>query len=161
MNERNELNSLPEIDPPPALWSAIRGELDRRRASRRNSRILMLAVAAAIVLALAPLFFGQPDPSLPGIDQPVAAGEVDELVKARALSALLEAELRQRRHGTVSARSLESLLWLETELAWLDARLADQPSDLDLWRQRIELLSELNRHHYSDHWHAEVQATTL
>lgn len=152
------LRDLPLLDPPPALWRSIEGELDRRQTGRRQRRwaIVSSAMAAAVVVAVAVGLIQQPE-----IQPPAWPGNDPALVQARQVSALLEAQLRQQHHGAVSTSAVESLVWLESELGWLDVRLASDPKNLELWQRRTELLSEMNRLYGQNHWQSEMRLTNL
>jgi hypothetical protein len=144
--------------PPEGLWPAIAEELDRRRRHRFVRRLSALAamvtvVVLAAVMVEAPLPPGDPDPA-------AASGGVS-LADLRAASAQLEASLADQRQRPVDGVELESLMWLETELAWLDEQLADAPADRELWRQRIELLTELNRRYADGDWRRDVLLASL
>jgi hypothetical protein len=83
------------------------------------------------------------------------------LVQARQRSALLEAQLRQNALRAVNVSAMDRLLYLESELGWLDTRLASQPNDLSLWQERIELLGEMNRQYDLSNWQSDVRLTRL
>ena len=168
------LQELPSHSPPPALWSSIRAELDQRQQARRQRRSTWISssVAAAAVLAVLLALVQQPDLApTPELRPMVESGETEsgqtmpsadsKLIQARQLSALLESQLRQNTLGAVNAASMDSLLYLENELGWLDIRLASQPDDLDLWQKRIELLSEMNRQYGQNSWQNDVRFTSI
>jgi hypothetical protein len=154
----HQLRELPPLDPPPALWRSIEGELDRQHSARRQRRwaIASSAVAAAIVLAVVVGLVQQP-----AIQPPAMPDSDPALVQARQVSALLEAQLRQQHYGAVNTSTVESLVWLESELGWLDARLASDPNNLELWQRRTELLGEMNRLYGQSHWQSEMRLTSL
>lgn len=154
----NQLNKLPPLDPPPALWRSIENELDQRQASQRHRRwtLISASMAAVIVLAVVIGLVRQPEIRIP------AQADIDPaLVEARQISALLEAQLRQQHFGAVNTASVESLVWLENELGWLDMRLASDPNNLELWQRRSELLSEMNRLYGQSSWQAQMRLTSL
>ncbi len=157
------LKALPPATPPPALWSAVRTELDQRQHARRQRRFAWISsgVAAAAVLMVLVSVVDTPE-MVTTLDPAAAITSVDSsLIQARQLSALLESQLRQHTLGAVSASSVESLLYLENELGWLDTRLASQPDDLALWQKRIELLGEMNRQYGRNDWQNEVRLTSI
>ncbi len=164
MNPLN-LNSLPPLDPPPALWASIRSELDQRQTARRHRRGIFFAsaVAAVAVLAVVINLVHQPDLSPGPESTSIVAMSADEsaLIQARQVSALLEASLRRQNLGAVNTASVESLVWLENELGWLDTRLASNPNDLDLWQQRNQLLDEMNRLYGRNSWQAQMQQASF
>lgn len=133
------LRSLPPLKPPPALWSAIADQTQPPK--RRRWQMWAPAVAAALVLAVViSVLMNAPEPP-PGTA--IDLVRTSPIQAAMAQSADLESELRARELGSVSAGALEHLLLLETELVWVDLRLAEQPQDLDLWQQRSELLAAM------------------
>lgn len=152
------LNALPPLDPPPALWRAIETELDQQQTSRRHRRwaLMSSSIAAVVVLAVVVSLVRQPD-----IQPPAQPGSESALVQARQISALLEAQLRQQSLSAVNTSSVESLVWLENELGWLDMRLASNPNDLQLWQRRAELLGEMNQIYGRGSWQAQMHQTRL
>lgn len=154
MDERIDFTRTRSMDPPEDLWPAIAGELDRRGRHRLVRRISALAAAVAVVVLATVLVELPAPPSGPG-EEAVPAGEVT-LADLRATSARLESRLTDQRQSVVDGMALESLLWLEAELAWLDEQLADSPADRELWRQRIELLVELNRRYADGDWQRDM-----
>ncbi len=161
----NRLDRLPALDPPPALWSSIRSELDQRALDRRHKNRGWLAAGLAAVLLLSVSIGLLDDRKSKGAPGPGSAAslppEDPQLVQARRLSAALEAGLRRSQHSSVSSGSVESLVWLENELGWLDMRLANQPDSLALWQRRIELLGEMNRLYSRNDWQTQMQLTSF
>lgn len=154
MDERIDFTRLQRSAPPEDLWPAIANELDR--GGRRRFVQRAFAVAAMItVVVLASVLVDMPAPPT-GANNPVAAPAELTLNELRAISARLETRLSDQRQSVVDGVELESLLWLESELAWLDEQLADAPTDSDLWRQRILLLQELNRRYAEGDWRREL-----
>jgi len=157
------LADLPALEPPAALWSAIRADLDQRRRARRQrlhgwiGSALAASLLVGVILAPPDLNPDRPPPA----EAFATPDEQPGLNQARQLSALLESGLRERHWRPLNAASVERLVWLESELGWLDARLHDQPGSLDLWRQRIELLGEMNRLYADKYWQADVLNTSL
>ncbi len=158
-DDTNPLNNLPRLEPPAALWPAVRGELDQRRRDRQFRRWAQasMAVAAVAVLTVVVVLIQQP------ADHPFDTLAADDpaLIEARQFSAAMEAQLRQQHLGAVSSASVESLVWLENELGWLDTRLASQPNDIELWQRRAVLLAEMNRLYERDSWQAQLQLTSI
>ena len=165
LDYQRKLEDLPPLDPPPALWSAIRSELDQRGRARRLRRSGWLASAAAAVAVIVVVAYlvQLPDPATdPAASAPAVADVNDSsLIQLRQLSALLEARLRQQHLNAVSSGSMESLIWLENELTWLDIRLASQPDNIDLWQRRTELLAEMNRLYEHDNWQSQMRLTSF
>lgn len=133
------LRQLPSLEAAPGLWSAIEPQL--QPPDRWRWRVWTPAIAAALALAVAlSVLMRAPVPEPEFSPEAVAASP---LQIAMDQSAALESELRARQQGSVSASALEYLLLLETELAWVDLRLAEGPEDLALWQQRGELLAAM------------------
>lgn len=154
MDERIDFTRIQQVGPPEDLWSAIAGGLDRRHRRRLVRRFSALAAMTTVVV-LATMMVEMPvPPSAPGGEM----GHTTEVTLAdlRAISARLESRLAEQRQSVVDGMELESLLWLEAELAWLDEQLADSPADRELWRQRIELLAELNRRYADGDWRRDM-----
>lgn len=162
---QTDFKHLPPLDPPPALWSAIRSELDQRSRARRLRRTGWVASAAAAVAVLAIVInlVHLPDRATPpaATETTIADSGDPSLTQIRQLSAVLEARLRQQHFSAVNSASVESLVWLENELAWLDIRLASDPNDLELWQRRTELLAEMNHLYERSNWQAQMQLTSF
>lgn len=154
MDERIDFARLPSPRPPESLWSAIAGELDWRRRRRHTARFSALAAMLAVIV-VASVVVEMPAPPN-GTSGETARPAQMGLAELRATSARLESRLADRRRGVVDSMELESLLWLEAELSWLDEQLTDAPADPELWRQRILLLSELNRRYAEGDWRHEM-----
>lgn len=159
MDEAIDFTRMNRTDPPEDLWPAIAGELGRRRRHRLVRRVSALA-AMVMLVVLASVFVQMPVPTDDTAVEPPAATEAT-LAELRAISARLEAGLADHRQRPVGGLELEALLWLEAELAWLDDQLADAPADRDLWRQRIELLAELNRRYADGDWRRDMLLANL
>ena len=164
-DHQRKFEDLPPLEPPPALWSAIRSELDQRGRARRLRLGGWLASAAAAVAVLVVVVhlvqFPDPATDTDAMTPAVADANDSSLIQVRQLSALLEARLRQQHFSAVSSGSVESLVWLENELTWLDFRLASQPDDLELWQRRTELLAEMNRLYEYDNWQSQMRLTSF
>lgn len=154
MDERIDFTRLQRPGPPEDLWPAIAGELDRRKGQRIVQRFSALAAVIAVVV-LAAVMVELPAPPAAG-DDPAAQPAGVTLAELRSTSADLESRLADQRQSVVEGIELESLLWLETELAWLDEQLADSPDDRELWQQRIVLLQELNRRYAEGDWRHDL-----
>ncbi|MEE4304681.1 MAG: hypothetical protein V2J19_11045 [Wenzhouxiangella sp.] len=154
MDDAIDFTRLERSGPPGDLWPAIAGELDRRRRHRFVRRVSALAAMVTVVV-LASVFVQMPAPT-PAPGEASSSPEPWTLAELRAASSRLESRLADHRQRPVGGLELESLLWLEAELAWLDEQLADSPADRDLWRQRVELLAELNRRYADGDWRREM-----
>lgn len=159
MDERIDFTPLERAGPPEQLWPAITGELNRRSRRRLMQRVSALAAMITVVV-LATVMMEVPTPPA-GSGDPLASPSVASLADLRAASADLESRLADRRQSVVDGAELESLLWLEAELAWLDEQLADSPADRELWQQRIELLQELNRRYAGGDWRHELLLASI
>jgi hypothetical protein len=158
-----ELQALPQLSPPPALWSAVCDQMDRQALARRSRHRgwMVSGLAAALALAVGIGVFNSPSMPPSALETASSTPASTELIQVRQLSALLEASLRQQQVGAVSTGALESLVYLENELGWLDIRLASRPGDLELWQRRIELLDEMNRLYGRNHWQTQMKLTSL
>lgn len=154
MDERIDFTRIQRPGPPEDLWPAIAEDLDRRGKQRFLRRFSAVAAMVAVVV-LATVMVEMPAPPAPG-DGPGAQPAGVTLADLRATSAQLESRLADQRQSVVEGIELEALLWLETELAWLDEQLADSPADRDLWRQRIVLLQELNLRYAEGDWRHDL-----
>ncbi|WP_376694738.1 hypothetical protein [Wenzhouxiangella sp. EGI_FJ10305] len=159
MDDAIDFTRMNRSGPPENLWPAIAGELDRRRRHRFVRRVSALAAVVTVVVLVTVLVDA---PAPPAGGEPIASAPTDSgstgltLAELRAASARLEDRLSDQRQRAVGGMELESLLWLEAELAWLDEQLAETPADRELWRQRIELLTELNRRYADGDWRREM-----
>ncbi|MDZ7791448.1 MAG: hypothetical protein U5L08_13325 [Xanthomonadales bacterium] len=159
MDDAIDFTRLRQSGPPEGLWPAIAGELDRRRNHRFVRRVSALAAMVTVVV-LAAVLVDAPAPPLG--EERIASAPTESassgvtLADLRAASARLESRLSDQRQRAVGGMELESLLWLEAELAWLDEQLAEAPADRELWRQRVELLAELNRRYADGDWRRDM-----
>jgi len=153
----SQLKELPPLEPPAALWSAVRTELDQHRGARvyrrRMRGVGAIGAVAAMLLVVVLL-----RPVNDTVDADRSSDQA--LIETRQLSALLEAQIRQHAAGTVSAESVEQLVWLENELAWLDSRLAASPDNGELWLQRARLLVEMNQIYSRDDLESQMRLTS-
>lgn len=151
MDRRDPLNlkSLPDREPPEALWEAIESRLVNRRHHLR-----WLPVAAALLLAAGAgaLFLGnRSDEARP-----------DRAVEHyRLASVALERRVENLQTGVVDLRVLEQLSLLEDRLAWVDYLLAESPEDPVLWRHRLELLERIGDLYAGRSWMAQLEDTAI
>lgn len=159
MDDAIDFNRVQRPGPPDELWPAIAGELDRRRKHHFVRRVSALAAMVTVAVLMTVLIEAPAPPAgeewIAGVPTESAVTE-PTLADLRAASALLETRLSGQRQRAVGGLELESLLWLEAELAWLDEQLAEAPSDRELWRQRVALLTELNRRYADGDWRREM-----
>lgn len=168
------LRHLSERRAPAALWPAIEARLQPAAQRRPSTAWLGLAAAAAvaalILVQLPPAPAPESDAELQTANEsaveatPALADRRDEslpLDAAQRLSAVLEAELERSRRHALPAEALAGLVWTETELRLTDELLAEDPANVELWRQRISLLGELNRRYQRDHWQQDLRLTSI
>lgn len=146
------LRELPTARAPDALWPAISSRLRDGERRQRQAWLPLSAVASIVVAALCVNLLLV----VPNTPQPASRPDA-ELSQVRAASADLEQQLRRRRNGVIDASSVESLAWMENELGWLDMQLADNPVDVELWHQRVELLQQMIRYYERNNWQAGIQ----
>ncbi|MFT3905941.1 MAG: hypothetical protein QM718_06530 [Steroidobacteraceae bacterium] len=155
---RGDLQRLPALQPPAALWSRIDTTLTQPAAPRSRLQPAA-ALIACIVIALAAVWSGahwplrQLKPSLVN----TAAAPIASLVdRSQQLEAILQA-LPQRpavEHASTSA----AIDALQGRIQLLDAQLAqvqqDNPSDSQgaqrLWQERVQLLNTLVSVRYAE-----------
>jgi hypothetical protein len=165
------LRALPELAPPPGVFSRVTAEVSASPPPRRAfPRSAAAGIAAAGVLAVlaAALFVRAPDPPLsagdsaaPGIEDGapnLAAGEPAPYAPLIAESALLErrlAELRARPR-LMNAGTAGTIAGLEDTIAALDAELTFAAAeDVDprqreaLWRERVDVMHALLQVRYA------------
>lgn len=156
MDKPIDFSRMPDAAPPDDLWPAIAGALDRSKRRRLTQRLSALAAMVTVVV-LATVLVETPTPPQgePTVAEAGGPAEVT-LADLRAASAWLENRLSVQRQRPVGGLEVESLMWLEAELAWLDEQLADAPQDRDLWQQRVALLTELNQRYAGGDWRREM-----
>jgi len=167
-NDPLNLKNLPASRPPDDLWPSIAAEL-AQTPKRPVRRYLLIAAAASLVVAIVTTMPFEPSDRRDYRSDyrsdyrgdyrgaTPAAQPNPELQQARAASARLEQVLRRQRDGLLDATSVESLAWMEQELAWLDMQLADSPSDTHLWQQRANLLAEMAGQYQHNNWQTELR----
>ncbi|MGY6588043.1 MAG: hypothetical protein ACXIUB_07090 [Wenzhouxiangella sp.] len=142
------LKSLPPVDPPPELWTAIEATLEGRQHRRR-----WLLGSGLVALLLVGLTLGlQWLPQHPSGE----SAEMAQLTELQALSAQLEAQLRDRLNTPLRLTDIETLILLDDELQWLDIQLASAPDAIELWQQRVDLLVERKRVYEQAHWQVQL-----
>ncbi|MEX0914795.1 MAG: hypothetical protein WD397_04860 [Wenzhouxiangellaceae bacterium] len=147
------LRDLPTATAPETLWPAIASRLRDDDRRPRPPWLLPLGLAATLILAVVCARLIEFTPH----EQPAASGSMSELQLARAASARLEQLLRHQRHGLLDASSVETLAWMENELGWLDMQLTNNPTDIELWQQRVELLQQMTRNYERNNWQAGIR----
>lgn len=157
------LASLPEVNPPEDSWGLIAARLKQER-QRKHRWAAGLAVAASIMLASGIVLFlpgpgaGPDSLGMPQVQQPLAeAGPAaqetpleqapDNLQSLKNLSQRLEENLRYMRAsvGVMPAEMVVYQVELEDLVAQVDGAISLQPDSSELWRQRVNLLMDLNQ----------------
>jgi hypothetical protein len=161
------LASLPELTPPGDGWSVVAAQLERHNR-RRQFWLAGLAIAASVTLVLGvvtllpqpaemPLNSGQnvAIASMAGSDKlpaetgtsPEMAAGPDNLQSLQKLSLRLEKNLAYLREGVgpMSAEMVVYQVELEDLVAQVDAAISQRPESSELWRQRVNLLMDLNQ----------------
>jgi hypothetical protein len=145
---REALQGLPQLQPPPGGWEAIRGAALRRQELRRRRR--WAAAAAALVAGVA-LWFGvaSVDVIRRGAHSEVAGStDLDALIAA---SSQLERALQvpSLRTRVLTPREAAQIVVIEDRIALIDLRLARPAGEVasdhavELWSDRVELLDAL------------------
>lgn len=168
---RRALRTLPELAPPPGVFSRVCAEVSVSPPARRSVLHSAAAgLAAALVLAVlaASFFLRAPEPPFPASDSAapgfgegapdVAAGEPAPYAPLIAESAQLErrlAELRARPR-LMNAGTAGTIAGLEDTIAALDAELTlAATDDVDprqreaLWRERVDVMNALLQVRYA------------
>lgn len=158
------LGTLPQVSPASDLWPGVESGL--RRRNRKRAAVYGaaggLAVAAAMVLAFGLIVGEKPggsalqpaqdlstaaaEPSQPdpGPVETADSGQLDELI---ALSQRLERRLRRIRTevGGLPAQAVVYQVELEDLVVQVDEELSRSPDSVPLWKQRVDLLLDLER----------------
>jgi hypothetical protein len=144
----DRLRELPSYAPPSGGWMALQQRLEVRQR-RRRARSALLAMAACLVVTagvLGSLSAPTPQPSV--VMAPAARTELAQLMaQSRALESSLA---RQRQEVSLwDSASAVRAEGLEHELSIVDLQLAyaRPPGAQRLWRDRVDLLSNLLRTH--------------
>jgi hypothetical protein len=162
---REELASLPEIDPPAHAWDRIRTELAAPAERPRDRRAWLFASAAAVLMSVALILViltadvDEP-PIVPVITQVPSPGDaaaranvVDRdfqtlIEQSAALERMLTRLPEHRRRIRIGTAS--TILGLEDQIAVIDAQLSfAAANDFDaryqqaLWTERVDLMNAL------------------
>ncbi len=162
------LASLPELTPPTNGWAAVSAQLQRQNRRSRNW-FSGLAIAATVALVLGVVsILPKPHQQAPATESMLAnesgieasqtllanSAESSEqklgpenLLSLQKLSQRLEKNLAVLRGG-VGAMPAEMVVYqveLEDLVAQVDAAISQQPGSSELWRQRVNLLMDLNQ----------------
>ena len=162
---QQELNDLPDVMPPRAVWERIREQAEaegligqsamRRPMSWRGG--LGLAAAVAMVAVLVPVMMNSPEVSNGVTEPPMTTAAGDPVIRVDALQALmvesrqLESDLRampqEPRVG--QAGTIATISEIEDRIAAIDYQLNDPgvvmtPQDEEIfWRERVRLMKLL------------------
>lgn len=159
-----QLQQLPELDPPVDAWQRIRRAARREvwHARWHRSWPLLLAgslTATAAGLVLAILVPDAPDPAATAPVSTLIVAQAPELGRLQAQSRHLEAMLRglPGRPELVRAENAAAIAALEDRIAQLDwalSRSSTRPGPANvqpaLWRERVGLMGELVRARYTE-----------
>jgi len=170
---RDELRSLPPVEPGQTLWESIAVASVGRPSPSRFSWGSAVGVAASFVLALVLITRLTPEPEAPAVPAsrmsatPAPAANVSEVVPANDAATVAELQLRSRRLETlrrampagpevVRASTAGTIADLQDQIAFVDMRLnASQDEALTLaqqralWRERVNLMQSLVRVEYA------------
>ena len=135
------LRSLPQISPPKDFWPAIAEGLDQPRRARLPVWAAAATIFAAVAIAL--VVWQQPsgETTLPL----VAEHEAEQLDRLVAVSQQMETRLQAYREevGVMTTTQAGMVSEFEDLIAFIDQQLSDHPGDIDLWFQRVSLISDL------------------
>ena len=157
------LASLPELHPPVDGWGHISARLKQER-HRKQRWFAALAIAASVMLASGIVLYlpgpgenpdslGMPQTEQIAVETGSTAQEIpleqapDSLQSLKNLSQRLEENLRYLR-SSVGAMPAEIVVYqveLEDLVAQVDGAISLQPDSSELWRQRVNLLMDLNQ----------------
>lgn len=162
---QRRMQSLPELDPPAAIWSRIQARA-AAPAAPRHSRIGLAVAAALVVAVVSGLLMRQPaSPSLQApLAMPAESAAADEvpLEELVAQSRELE-EILQHLPGrpAVERVSLAATIdTIEQRVQWLDQQISYAPADAlndaqtyRLWSERVALMDSLVKVRYAEGGH--------
>ena len=151
MTNENQLNKdrrdpysfgkMSQLDPPTDLWPAIEAGLDTPSRSGMFRWASAASVAAVLVITL---FVMQQ----PGQQMPAGSAQVDDpshLERLVTVSQKMESRLSDYRAGSSVMGTVQAGMIAEFEdlIAFIDQQLSDEPGSVDLWFQRVSLMSDL------------------
>lgn len=169
------LSGLPDLQPPSDAWNGIASQLQQaQRRRQRWLTGLAVAASMTLVLGVVLMipeiglqpgspsgteFASQETSQQPAVPQADKAIEPDPIVETtpdpasenlrslQKLSQRLEQNLSYLRtgQGAVPAEMVVYQVELEDLVAQLDAAISRQPDATELWRQRVNLLMDLNQ----------------
>jgi hypothetical protein len=136
-----ELGKMPQLDPPKDLWPGIEAGMD---APARSGMFRWASAASiAAVLIIAAYVVQQPDSEL--TQPPVANEEPGHLQRLVNVSQKMETRLADYRAdgGVMGTDQAGMIAEFEDLIAFIDQQLSDDPGSVDLWFQRVSLMSDL------------------
>ena len=140
-NDPFEFGKLPQMDPPTNLWPAIDAGLD---APARGGMFRWASAASiAVVLIIAVFVMQQPGEQMPV--GPVQSGDPSHLDRLVTVSQKMETRLSDSRAGSgmMNTDQAGTIAEFEDLIAFIDQQLSDEPESVDLWFQRVSLMSDL------------------
>ena len=145
----SRLRSLPQFTPPSSGWTELQRRLEQTRQQRRQ-RVALFALAASVVLTLGTVST-LPIWRAPARLDATAPAQSPELRSLMAQSRALESNLQQTRSQVAmwDAASAARAAALQRDLTIVDLQLsyASPTGAQRLWRDRVNLLSNLLRTH--------------
>ena len=135
------LGKMPQLDPPADLWPAIEAGLDAPSRGGMFRWASAASIAAVLVIAL---FVMQQ----PGQQIPADSAQIDDpshLERLVTVSQKMETRLFDYRSGSGVMGTVQAGVIAEFEdlIAFIDQQLSDDPDSVDLWFQRVSLMSDL------------------
>ena len=140
--------NMPELDPPADLWPGIEAGLD---APRSGMFRWASAASVAAILVIAIFVLQQPgELQQPGqqVATDITAAQSDDpghLERLVSVSQKMESRLSDYRAGSGAMNTGQAGMIAEFEdiIAFIDQQLSDDPGSVDLWFQRVSLMSVL------------------
>ncbi len=139
--------NMPELDPPADLWPGIEAGLDA--PSRSGMFRWASAASVAAILVIAVFVLQQPgELQQPGQQVATASSQSDDpghLERLVSVSQKMETRLSDYRASSGAMNTGQAGLIAEFEdiIAFIDQQLSDDPGSVDLWFQRVSLMSDL------------------
>ena len=136
-----DLGKMPQMDPPGDFWPAIEAGLDA--PSRSGMFRWASAASIAAVLVIAVFVMQQPGEQLPV--GPVQSEDPGHLQRLVTVSQKMETSLADYRtdSGAMGTDQAGMIAEFADLIAFIDQQLSDDPGSVDLWFQRVSLMSDL------------------
>jgi len=140
-NDPFEFGKLPQMDPPRDLWPAIDAGLDKPAHGGMFRWASAASIAAVLVIAV--FVMQQPGEQLPA--GPAQGDDPGHLGRLVTVSQKMETRLSEYRAGSGVMNTDQAGMIAEFEdlIAFIDQQLSDEPGSVDLWFQRVSLMSDL------------------